>query len=59
MRTIQTGTPLPADSPGPGNGTDGGHDDHAVAARAGRRPSGAKSRRSVQRLKYCGSLARR
>ena len=59
LKPGKNGTPPPADSPGPGNSTDGGHDDHAVAARAGKRPSTAKSRRSVKRLKYYGSLARR
>ena len=59
LKPGKNGTPPPANSPGPGNSTDGGHDDHAVAARAGRRPSDAKARRSVKRLKYYGSLARR
>ncbi len=59
LKPGKNGTPPPADSPGPGNSPDGGRDDHAVAARAGKRPSGAKARRSIKRLKYYGSLARR
>jgi hypothetical protein len=64
----KNGTPPPANSPGPGNEGGGGlHDDHdhAVASRVGSRkgkaskPSKAKSRRSVKRLKYYGSNARR
>jgi Zn-dependent M28 family amino/carboxypeptidase len=59
LKPGRNGTPAAANSPGPGNSTDGGHDDHAVAARAGKRPSDARARRSIKRLKYYGSLARR